>query len=66
MADPFDDGDGHFIWFKVECDLSRLAIEDAMSIAFAVFPEMRECPNVYIDDVKIHMVGNTNEVEEKV
>ena len=36
MADPFDDGDGH-IWFKVECDLSRLAIEDAMSIAFAVF-----------------------------
>ena len=30
------------------------------------FPEMRECPQVYIDDVKIHMVGNTNEVEEKV
>ena len=61
-----DDGNGHFTWFKVACGLSRLTIEDAMSIVFAMFLKIRQYPNVYVDDVQIHVGGNTNEVEEKV
>ena len=43
-----------------------MAIEDVVSNVFAVFQEIRQCTNVYVDDETIHMEGDTCEVEEKV
>ena len=50
---------------KWSVTLLWLAMEDAMSIAFAVCPEIKMCTNVYVDDETIHMEVNTGE-EEKV
>ena len=65
VADPMMTATAISLVSKWSVTLLLLAMEDAMSIVFAVCPEIRMCTNVYVDDETIHMEVNTNE-EEKV